>query len=72
MAEQTQWEYRAQRFGSLFREVKPEDLESTLDEWGAEGWEVVGVTGENNQLLIVAKRPLSLTTRRRRSMPGSG
>jgi len=37
MAEQTQWEYRAQRFGSLFREAKAEDLEATLGEWGAEG-----------------------------------
>jgi len=71
MAEKTQWEYRAQRFGSLFREAKAEDLESTLDEWGAEGWEVVGLTGENNQVLILAKRPLDLATRRRRSMPGS-
>ena len=70
MADRTQWEYRAQRFGSLFRETKAEDLESTLDEWGAEGWEVVGLTGESNQVLIVAKRPLDLATRRRRSMPG--
>jgi hypothetical protein len=70
MAEQTQWEYRAERFGSLLRDAKPEELESTLDEWGAEGWEVIGLTSESNQVLIIAKRPLSLATRRRRSMPG--
>lgn len=70
MPEQTQWEYRAVRFGTIFRETKEEDLESTLNEWGVEGWEVVSLAVESNRLLILAKRPLDLATRRRRSMPG--
>lgn len=64
------WEYRVQTIGSMFG-TKDELIEITLNEWGDEGWEVTHVftpEGTGN-VTIVAKRPLSSTTRRFRSMP---
>lgn len=71
MDRQTQWEYRVETFGSIFRSVKPEDLEATLDEWGEDGWEVVTVypLPNSTKVAVVAKRPLTVSARRRRSMP---
>jgi len=53
---------------------KDEDIEATLNEWGEEGWEAINVyTPEGSgKVTIVAKRPLTAATRRRRSMPGLG
>ena len=64
------WEYRVQTIGSVFG-TKDENIESTLNEWGDEGWEVTHVyTPEGSgKVTIVAKRPLSSTTRRFHSMP---
>ena len=70
MADEKGWEYRVQRFGSVLREPKEEEIESALDEWGAEGWEVVSAAVDSGKVLVIAKRPLSLATRRQRSMPG--
>ncbi|MBC7879228.1 MAG: hypothetical protein H7Y59_18820 [Anaerolineales bacterium] len=64
------WEYRVQTIGSMFG-TKDGHIEATLNEWGDEGWEVTHVytpEGSGN-VTIVAKRPLSSTTRRSRSMP---
>jgi hypothetical protein len=69
MVKQEAWEYRFQRFGSTFREAKDEEIEAALDEWGAEGWEVIDMTTESNKVILLARRPLSLATRRQRSMP---
>jgi hypothetical protein len=71
MAEEfKQWEYRVQTIGSIFG-TKDENIEAVLNEWGNEGWEVTHVyTPEGSgKVTIVAKRPLSSTTRRFRSMP---
>ena len=70
MAEQTNWEYRVKTIGSLFG-TKDEHIEATLNEWGEEGWEAVSVyTPEGSgKVTIVAKRPLTRETIRRRSMP---
>lgn len=67
------WEYRVQTIGGLFG-TKDELVQTTLDEWGEEGWEAVNVfTPENSgKITIVAKRPLTERVRRRRSMPGMG
>lgn len=67
------WEYRVQTIGSLFG-TKDELVQTTLDEWGEEGWEAINVfTPENSgKITIVAKRPLTERVRRRRSMPGMG
>jgi hypothetical protein len=64
------WEYRVQTIGSMFG-TKDENIEATLNDWGDEGWEVTHVyTPEGSgKVTIVAKRPLSSTTRRFRSMP---
>jgi hypothetical protein len=70
MPEEKYWEYRFTRMGGAFRTAKVEDVEALLNEWGEQGWEVVGLTSDSNELMLLAKRPLSLRTRRERSMPG--
>jgi len=64
------WEYRVQTIGSMFG-TKDENIEAVLNEWGEEGWIVTHVyTPENSgKVTIVAKRPLTRETIRRRSMP---
>ena len=74
MAEEIkQWEYRVQTIGSMFG-TKDENIQATLDEWGAEGWEAINVfTPESSaKITIVAKRPLTERVRRQRSMPQMG
>jgi hypothetical protein len=68
-----QWEYRVQTIGSIFG-TKDEDIQSTLDEWGLEGWEAINVYTPygSGKVTMVAKRPLSERTRRMRSMPQMG
>jgi len=70
MAEQNLWEYRVKTIGSVFG-TKDEQIETTLNEWGQEGWEAINVyTPENSsKVTIVAKRPLDRASRRWRSMP---
>ena len=68
--ENEKWEYRVQTIGNFFG-TKDENIEETLNAWGMEGWEVITVYtpyGSGN-VTIVAKRPLSRETIRRRSMP---
>lgn len=68
--EMKQWEYRVQSIGSVFG-TKDELIQTTLDEWGIEGWEAVNVftPSGTGKITIVAKRPLSERARRFRSMP---
>jgi hypothetical protein len=71
MAEEwKQWEYRVQTIGSIFG-TKDEQIQSTLDDWGAEGWEAFAVYTPygSGKITIAAKRPLTERTRRLRSMP---
>lgn len=65
-----QWEYRVLTIGSIFG-TKDEAIETMLNEWGEEGWEVTHVyTPEGSgKVTMVAKRPLTRSTRRERSMP---
>jgi hypothetical protein len=65
------WEYRVETFGSTFSQPKDEDLEGTLDEWGSEGWELVAAHSleSTNKVRLIAKRPLSSATHRRRYWP---
>lgn len=69
MAPNNVWEYRYERLGGTFREAKEEDIKALLDEMGEEGWEVINFAVDSGKLMFLAKRPLSLTTRRQRSMP---
>jgi len=68
--EVNQWEYRVQTIGSVFG-TKDENIQSTLDEWGLEGWEAINVYTPygSGKVTLVAKRPLAERTRRLRSMP---
>mgnify|MGYP000159073310 FL=1 len=71
MAEEIkQWEYRVQTIGGVFG-TKDENIQSTLDEWGSEGWEAINVftPSGSGYITIVAKRPLTERARRMRSMP---
>jgi len=72
MAENTQWEYRVGTFGTFFNGMKDEGLEAALNEWGMDGWEVISARGIENssKVVVIAKRPLTTSTRRRRSLPG--
>jgi hypothetical protein len=71
MSELVQWEYRVKTFGSFFKGVQDDSLAFELNQWGEEGWEVVGfrMIENSNQAQIVAKRPLTREVRRQRSMP---
>ena len=74
MAEEIKhWEYRVQTVGGVFS-TKDEEIQATLDEWGAEGWEAVNVyvISGSARVTIVAKRPLTERVRRMRSMPQVG
>lgn len=65
------WEYRAETFGKFWSGFKIEEVQETLNHWGEEGWEVVSATvfENHNNLHVIAKRPLTRETIRRRSMP---
>ena len=72
MTEQTQqWEYRVLTIGGVFG-TKDEQIEATLNEWGLDGWEATQVytPSQSSKVTIVAKRPLTDSTRRRASWPG--
>jgi hypothetical protein len=72
MAEEMQkWEYRVQTVGGFFKGVPADELEELLNEWGADGWEVVSthILENANKINVIAKRPLTRTARRERSMP---
>jgi len=67
----TQWEYRVQTFGSTWKAAKADEIEETLQEWGEEGWEVVCASHVESSyhVMVIAKRPLTLRSRRERSLP---
>lgn len=69
-SELQKWEYRVKTIGTIFG-TRDEAIEATLNEWGEDGWEVTHVyTPEGSgKVTIVAKRPLTRETMRRRSMP---
>jgi hypothetical protein len=71
MAESLKWEYRVEIAGSTLSTMKNDALEELLNGWGEEGWEVISVfhLPNSNKMRLIAKRPLSLTSRRRRSWP---
>ena len=72
MAEISQWEYRLETFGTFWSAPKDDELQAALDAWGEEGWEVVGFghMENSNKIRVLAKRPSTSASRRRRSWPG--
>ena len=73
MADAIQWEYRVATVGSALSGVKDPELEAMLNEWGQEGWEVFSAENpaSSSKVRLVAKRPLSASTRRQRTWPGA-
>ncbi len=71
MSETLQWEYRVQTVGSFWKGVRDDEFTALLSEWGLDGWEVVGFRAveNSNQAQVIAKRPLTASTRRRSSWP---
>ena len=72
MADEMQkWEYRVQTVGGFFKGVPAAELEELLNEWGVDGWEVVSthILENANKINVIAKRPLTRTALRMRSMP---
>ena len=71
MTETTQWEYRVQTIGGNFG-TKDELIETTLNGWGQEGWEAIHVfaSSQGGKITIVAKRPLTASSRRQSTWPG--
>jgi hypothetical protein len=72
MVEFIQWEYLTVSVGSFWSGLKDEDLEAVLNELGEQGWEVVNANSQHNsnKVRVIAKRPLTADSRRRRSWPG--
>ena len=68
----TQWEYLVEVLGSTLKSIKPEEAEIILNELGEAGWEVFHIRQPqgSNKIWITAKRPLTSSSRRRRSLPG--
>ncbi len=66
-----QWEYRVLTVGNAFSGAKDGQIEGILNEWGMEGWEAVNVYAPSNspKVTLVAKRQVSSSVRRARSMP---
>ncbi len=72
MSEEMQkWEYRVETVGTFWSGVKADVLQTLLNEWGEEGWEVVSthILENANKINVIAKRPLTERARRARSMP---
>jgi hypothetical protein len=72
MAEQNlQWEYRVLTVGNAFTGAKDEQIEAILNEWGLDGWEAVNVYAPSNspKVTMVARRQLTASARRMRTMP---
>ena len=71
MADITKWEYRVQTLGAALKQASDEEIESQLDEWGLEGWEVVAVHKIENsgKVRVIARRSLPRSTRPRNTWP---
>ena len=72
MTESAQWEYLVENVGSFWRSPDPDALQEYLNELGAKAWELVNLhhVHNSNKVWITLKRPLTISTRRRRSLPG--
>ena len=72
MPETVQWEYFVQSVGSFWRGARDDEFEALLNQLGEQGWEVVALRSieNSNQAQVIAKRPLTASTRRRSSWPG--
>jgi hypothetical protein len=72
MSDSPAWEYSVYTSGSALKREPDADLESALNDMGEQGWEVVAAVPIEGSFKIryILKRPLSVSVRRERSMPG--
>ena len=65
------WEYRVFTAGSTFRTNKDDEVQEFLNQWGAEGWELVAVHILENtgKIRVYAKRALTAPPRRSKNWP---
>jgi len=72
MTDYIKWEYRIQTMGSALKQIKDDELEALVNEWGEEGWEIINAHNleSSNKIRILAKRPLSKSSLRSRTWPG--
>jgi hypothetical protein len=68
MPEKIQWEYHIEVLGSTFKSLKPEQIETALNEFGEMGWDVINLhqPQNSNRIWVAMKRPVTPATRRRR------
>ncbi len=71
MIEKKKWEYQVLTMGGALSGPKDEDLETLLDEWGEEGWEVIAVNPieNSNKVRVVGKRLLASASHHQRTWP---
>ena len=71
MDEIPKWEYRVETFGGALGGPKDEALMAALNEWGEEGWQVITANNldSSQKVRVVARRPLTRSTRRQRTLP---
>ncbi|MGD8814124.1 MAG: hypothetical protein PVI78_06565 [Anaerolineales bacterium] len=64
-----EWEYGVETLGTIWRSPSPDDLARLLNAAAFEGWEPVSVVSlsSGNRLLVILRRPLTKTTRKRRT-----
>ena len=60
----TKWEYKVLKEGHWLKGIKAEVIEEELNLWGEEGWELVTIERQQNELLVVLKRPIGAPKRR--------
>jgi Domain of unknown function (DUF4177) len=72
MMENIRWEYRVFSVGTFWSTPSDEQLETSLNDVGQEGWEVVSTFPAHNssKVTFVARRLLTQASRRQRSWPG--
>lgn len=70
MDKNNKWEYRVDTIGSAIRGLKDEEIETALNEWGQEGWEIISARPPTNspKITIVAKRLMTAGSQRQRRL----
>jgi hypothetical protein len=71
MTDKIKWEYQIKTLGSTFKQVKDDDLEALLNEWGMEGWEIIAAHNleSSGKVRLIAKRAQGGIVSRSRSWP---
>lgn len=60
----TKWEYKVLKERHWLKGIRAEEIEEELNLWGEDGWELVAIERQQNELLAVLKRPVGSSRRR--------